>query len=406
MEETTSFGAGEVLGRDFRATSPEAIQLLTQELERVSKTAKDYVVPGEDFRLAQGLGQDQQTRAVIDMGGVVDKLMLDVGPVAHEQLAEKTGVPQPYYNRMRADAPLLLHRNVNHWLGESEKAYLARTLDDRVRAFLSDRYRALDNYDLAFHTFAVARDAGAVVERADLTDEHLYLRMLASDCCAKITGRIEDLKAKGAFFAPGYKKDNGRWGFADDDDAEGDWIIPGATASNSEVGRGGLNVEVVAYRAACVNWLFVSKAMHKVHLGGRLGMGFQLADDTRDAKDKALWLEVRDVVRAAFDKEAFMRVIMEFNQAAATQLEHPVEAVDVVCKSYGFSDEDRQGMLDWLMAPPRKDTESGTVWGLVNAVTALANKKQSVETEIDYQRAGGELLIKAKELVPVRVVPR
>ena len=49
---------------------------------------------------------------------------------------------------MRSDAPALLAHNVNHWFKTQPAERMVRTLDGKARAFLSNRYRRLDNFDL------------------------------------------------------------------------------------------------------------------------------------------------------------------------------------------------------------------------------------------------------------------
>jgi len=67
---------------------------------------------------------------------------------AHSQLSARLNIPKKYYDKMTVEAPELWANNVNHWLSNNPEQRLIRTLDGKVRAFLSDRYRVLDNVDL------------------------------------------------------------------------------------------------------------------------------------------------------------------------------------------------------------------------------------------------------------------
>lgn len=392
---TISFAEGKSLSADLRASTPEQMQGLVQELERTSKTARDYVLPSQHLRFRRVNGD---IHGSFPFGPADTYLDLGVGRVAHEQLSEKLGIPLPYYRRMQGE-PELLVENLNYWLQRADKELLLRTLDDRIRAVLSDRYRTLDNYDLFFHVGEEARRVGAVIQRLDLSDERFYMRLLAPEFGAKIDGRVADLKEKGLYFAPGYRRDDGTW--QGPDNGDGDWVFPGVITSNSEVGRGGLNVETVVFRVTCVNYLIAAKTLHRVHLGERREGGFQIASDTRQAKDRAVWLEVRDLVRATFDPEQFKAMVLQLNEAQATVLEQPATAVDVVVEHYGFSDEDKQAVLNELLAPSSGVQTGPTVWGLLNAVTMLAHKK-GVEAGVGLERIGGEMLERVPELVRVR----
>jgi len=428
---TQSFSEGKQLSTDLRASEPEQMAALVQELERISKTAKDYVVAAPQVELTGDLQRAHDWDAdgtvcrrcgtSVDGGELPDancetdspmgphlqlpvamsaKAQFRVNRVAHEQIAEKMQIPQVYYRRMQSEAPELLATNVNHWLGQSKSNLLLRTLDSDVRAVLSDRFRALDNYDLFFHVGQVARDAGAVVQRLDLSDERFYMRLLQPGFAAKITGRGEDLATKGKMFSTGYRNDNGTWQGPDDDDPGGDWVFGGVVTSNSDVGRGGLNVESAVFRATCRNLIVVAKTLHRVYIGERLEGGFQVQNDTRQAKDRAVWLEVRDLVKATFDPEQFRVMVNRLNEAQATVLEEPAQAVDVVVEHYGLPEEDKQAILNELLS----GTTGPTVWGLLNAVTIQAHGRQSVEAGIEVERIGGDMLTKVPELVKVRRV--
>jgi len=77
--------------------------------------------------------------------------------LARRQLADKLKIPLAYFERMRTEQPPLLDRNVNTWLQTDGDRRMIRTLDGQVWAVLSDRYRRLDNYDLAENVLAILR---------------------------------------------------------------------------------------------------------------------------------------------------------------------------------------------------------------------------------------------------------
>lgn len=74
-----------------------------------------------------------------------------MGENAHRQIGAYTGIPASYYDKLMT-SPQLLAENVNHWLKDkavqaqlNPERRMIRTLDGNVRAFLSDRYRRIDN---------------------------------------------------------------------------------------------------------------------------------------------------------------------------------------------------------------------------------------------------------------------
>ncbi|MCL4745641.1 MAG: DUF932 domain-containing protein, partial [Burkholderiaceae bacterium] len=99
-----------------------------------------------------------------------------VTDLARRQLAEKLRIPFTYFERMRTERPALLDRNVNTWLQGDQEPRMIRTLDGQVRAVLSDRYRRLDNYDLAENVLPILqRLEGARFESVELTETKMYL---------------------------------------------------------------------------------------------------------------------------------------------------------------------------------------------------------------------------------------
>ena len=84
---------------------------------------------------------------------------LDIQQTAHRQLGAYLGIPQKYYEKMLTENMGLLADNVNSWLSRSAETRLIRTMDGRARAFLSDRYRRIDNLDIANITLPVIEDS-------------------------------------------------------------------------------------------------------------------------------------------------------------------------------------------------------------------------------------------------------
>ena len=97
-------------------------------------------------------------------------------------------IPAPYYDRMRNDFPDLLTSNVNGWLAkEPENRRMLRTLDGTTRAFLSDRYRRIDNYEVAQTVLPIIGSMdGASVESCELTESKMYIKVVNQRITAEI----------------------------------------------------------------------------------------------------------------------------------------------------------------------------------------------------------------------------
>lgn len=118
-----------------------SLQELAIELDRQAKVKKDYVATA---------GAMQMTAVNENFDLVIGNTPFQLNENAHRQLGLQLKIPAPYYERMRAENPGLLMANVNGWFQQSpDTRRMVRTLDGTARAILSDRYRRIDNYEVA-----------------------------------------------------------------------------------------------------------------------------------------------------------------------------------------------------------------------------------------------------------------
>jgi len=346
----------------------QSIVEIATELERQREAAKDYVAPLGAVKL--------RTTSVVTtptgMDLVVDGINGSSGlrPLAHRQMGDHLGIPRRYYERMRTEQPALLAENVNTWFHESRTdRRMFRTLDGDVRAFLSDRYRPLDNYGLAEAILPTLQDRGAKVVSAAITETRLYIQ-----------ATVEDIEG----VVPGSKVRN-------------DVVRSGITISNSEVGLGALKVEPMLYRLICANGMISGVAFRKYHVGRRLEMESEvyalLSSATRAADDRALWLKVRDVVRGAFDRDIFEAEVVKMGNAAGQEIESEdlSRVVEVTTKQLGIETHSN-GILKHLAAGGDLSR-----WGLANAITNTANDVGNYDVAVDLERAGGKVIELGKQ---------
>jgi len=154
----------------------------------------------------------------------------------HIQLGQYCDIPKKYYDKVNASSPALLANNVKHWLDHSSDRRMVRSLDGNIRAFLSDKYRRLDNYDLVQHILPILYDAGVTIESCEVTDNKLYIKAITH----KVQGEVN----------------------------VGEVVCAGICVSNSETGNGAISVKPLVYKYACKNGLIVDAlAMRKYHAG-------------------------------------------------------------------------------------------------------------------------------------------
>lgn len=364
-------------------TSAEAAALV-QELKRRHESAEDFIVPTSAIRFAQP-GEDAEVEAYFDAPerGQEHRPLTNTG---HSQTAAKLNIPWAYYQRMREQAPGLLTTSLNTWLrkGEGDKRWMFRILDGRIRANLSDGYRALDNHDLFYATFAKARVHGAEVQRFTLTDDRFEMRLIA----------------------PNWRQ---RSGIAGDEGGQhvirrvASEFIPGVYVANSETGKGRLTIRPFILDTVCANGLIGEQGFDRVHLGERQDVGF-ISAETKAAKDKTVWMEIADVVAAVFNEERFKAIIDRLNETAGEHLAEPVAAVDAVVAKFEMSDDDKDAILNELISPSHDRDPGRTVFGLVSAITERAKVYETVDPEraTSYQTLAMGLAQRPRELVAIR----
>ena len=325
---------------------------MAQEIERQSTAKADYLVNPQALEM-EALGGPPMLR-VLDSGGVDQMEPLVIQETAHRQMGAHLGIPWKYYDKMLQEDPDLLAYNVNRWLQTREPTQrLLRTIDGRARAFLSNRYRRIDNFEIAMTVLPIIGEMqGARFESCQITENYMYIKVVNP----KLTGEVR----------------------------VGDIVQFGVVISNSETGLGAVNVQPLVYRLACLNGMVVNDAKaatRRNHVGRASSTGENFAiysQETLDADSKAIMLKVRDSVRAAVDEAQFAKVLSTMKDSTEAKLNTAdiPSVVKLASSSFGLTETEGQGVFQHLI-----QDKDYTLYGLANAVTRFS---QDVE---DYDRA-------------------
>lgn len=328
---------------------------LAQKIEHNQTSKKDYVADTRSLTM-EVVGEEKKMPA-LHMDGIG---YTGIDRHAHRQIASRIKIPAPYYERMVTEAPQLLATNVNHWFQEKPERRMVRTLDGSTRAFLSDRYRPLDNFDLAHAALPILADQPDMnIVSCDVNAHRMHVKALFP--------RIErEVKT-------------------------GDVVQAGLVISNNEVGAGGLHVAPLVYRLVCLNGMIAESAMKKTHVGraadGEGALEF-FRDETLAADDKAFWMKVQDTIRSAIDASAFARQVNKLAEAAGIRIEaDPVEVVERTATRFSLSDGERGDVLRHLI-----DGGDLSQWGLLNAVTRTSQDVDDYDRATELERVGGRIL--------------
>lgn len=293
---------------------------------------------------------------------------------ARRQLADKLGIPFQYFQRLETDHPALLATNVNTLFQREPARYMVRTLDEQARGFLSDRYRPLDNYDLADAVLPQLRASGAEVESCAITETKMYIK-------ARCPWLARELPVP-----PGLKMGEGHTFFVRK--------IEGALSiSNSEVGAGMISIAPAIFERQCTNLaVFRDEGFGRVHVGKKINgddpvMAY-LTDETKRLDDAVVWAKVRDVVKAALDGRAMQAIVERMEAARGEPITgDPIKVVEVAGRRLGLSEQERGGLLRHLVGSGEM-TRYGMQW----AVTRLAGDAEDYDRASELERAGGQVI--------------
>lgn len=333
-----------------------SIQELATEVQRQNDVKADYISPAKKLRVVPEGGGGKAQGVALELA---DQGTFQMGRTFHTQLATKLKIPQQYYDRCLESEAVLLADNVNHWLQRENTRRMVRTLDGKARAYLSDGYRPLDNFDLCEAVLPPIFEMELKVVSCRVTERRLYIQVVSES----IGGEVK----------------------------VGDFVQAGLTISNSEIGSGAFNLEEFLYRLECLNGQVGQSILRKYHTGSRAGGMFDAVqafyrDSTKRLDDAAFFAKVTDTVRHALSEERFGQTLLRLQGAAEIQLE-PVQAVELVAKRFEFSDKEKSSVLNFLAIGGDM-----SVWGMANAVTRLAHKADDYDRNIEYQKLGDQVI--------------
>ena len=343
------------------------LQELAIELDRQNKEKQDFLL---DTRSLVMDADESGTMLTMmnDQTGV--STILGINDIAHAQIGAALGIPKPYYEKMRAENPALLTENVNAWLNNEPKTRMLRTLTDEntgvryARAFLSDRYRRIDNFDLAENILPILHDIpGLQYVSNEITDSRMYIKIVNE----KLTKEVKP----------------------------GDYVQSGLIITNSEVGMGTVTIQPLLYRLVCTNGMVVNdiksgtKRRH-IGKGNMADENFVLyANDTLLADDHALMLKIRDTIKATLDEVHFSNLIDNMRQAADVKITttHIPEMVQLAAPEFGFTKKEGEGILDHLIRGGDL-----SMYGFANAVTRYAQDVKSYDRSTELEEIGYDIL--------------
>lgn len=303
----------------------------------------------------------------VDADGTIVTDFLRVAPndVMDDGLSSRLGIPRAYYRRMRTDAPVLLVESLNTWLDElGDQPQLLRTFRSDEgntaigRAFLSDRFECIDNFDVVLGVLDGVRSAapGAEVSGCDMTDKKMRLRITAPEIAVNVADLVRDY---GVY---------GRKG------SDFPMMWAGIAVENSEVGAGAFTLTPRAVLQVCTNGMTRSvDAVRRVHLGSRMEEGVvNWSTETRRAQVELIRNQARDAVATFLNPDYLQTFADAMRNAAGLQVAQPARAVQYVAQALGYGEEDADSILAHFYR-----SGDNSALGLAQAITLNAQSLDS-----------------------------
>ncbi len=326
---------------------------LAAEVRRQDQSKKDYIVSSDSIYLqatTSGI-----TMRVSQSGTPQREFFLN--NTAHNQLASYLDIPRAYYDKMLCEQPDLLTENVNRWLQcNPPKQRMLRTLDGTARAFLSDRYRRIDNAPLMRRIEPVlGKFKDLTVKSCQITDTNLYVKLVNP----KLEG---DVKV-------------------------GDTVQMGVIITNSEVGCGSVCVYPMLYRLVCSNGMVAQRQLIGItqrHIGRKSPLETQIAAYDDEVLDK-----VGESIRIAFDRSQFNALMAQMQESRKLKIKVNLaeQVVEAASKHFGISKFEAEGVSERLM-----ESEDFTLYGLANAVTRHAQDVKSYDRSTELETTGYKIM--------------
>ena len=360
-----------------------SIAEVLRELQRQNTMKRDFITParalhleddGRTFVMNGVSGAESAGGSVGSTAGAGNTMVLDTTPLFHRQVASSLGIPAKYYDLMQDQKPELLADNVNSWLSDRDQNYMVRSMSSEAelvdtgvntsllaRAFLSDRYRRIDNMDVAAAVLPLfaGSDQFEIVS-SEVTSVRMYIKILNHRLEAEVK--------------------------------PGDYVQAGVVISNSEVGLGAVSVQPLLYRLICTNGMVINDFGQRKHHIGRAAKvmddSFELySDATIEAEDKAFLLKLQDVTRAAIEETRFNQIVDTLRESTDARITGPVQdVVELTGKSLGITQDEQDGVLKYLI-------EGGdlSLYGLSNAFTRFSQDVESYDRATALEGMGWQV---------------
>lgn len=364
------------------AELPDLVAMLKQQAD----VKYDVVVPASKLRSYQGdiMVSDGAVRWTED-GAESTEAVLAPTEIFDEGLSDKLGIPRAYLRRMRSEHITLLDQNINGWLSQDQRSFLVRGFrtDDPdqagiARAFLSDRFRPVDNFDVLLAALDGIRAAGVNVSivGADLSDRRMSVKVTAPEIEALAPELLKGYRSPFGDLTPAMRAH----GWIDPDDRP--VVFAGFVIGNSETGGGAFTITPRIVVKVCTNGLMIPvDALKEIHLGGRLDAGLiRWSDETQQKSIELVKAKTADAVRTFLDVEYVRAAVARLEEKAGKPVAEPVLTIQRLAKVQNWSEKEAETILTHFLGGGQF-TAGGVMQAVTSAAQTVASPDRAWELE-------------------------
>jgi len=361
------------------------------ELKEHKLTKRDFVADTRRVAIAVkpdapanlGLAMpDVQTVSEVEADAAPVPEVMDLSRHAVGQICQRLKIPFRHAERLFTNHPDLLAHQVNALFSREPEKRMVRTLRGSVRAFLSDKFRIIDNFDVATNILPVVESIlginwRAAVRSCDVTESKMYIKIVRPDMVATIPP------------PEGVKMGDGKHNFFVDK------VQAGIKISNSEIGLGRVMISPAIFTERCTNYAsFESDKFAAVHLGRKRGEGADItelySDETKALDDAAIFAKIKDVTKAALDGTLFDKHVKMLTEARGDEIPqgvNPVKVVEIIKDREALNEAEADAIIHNLMAGGDLSR-----YGVHAAITRAAEDVESYDRATDLEVMGGQII--------------
>jgi hypothetical protein len=364
-----------------------SFQTLYNQLKAQQDRKVDLIVPARDLCSNQGAVKIRNAGEPVltDSGVTPTHLALTASNVFDEGMSAKLGLPRAYLRTMRENGWYdLVDANVNRLLhgfttpdGQvvrepDQRRFLVRTFKGEngeagyARAFLSDSYKTIDNWNILQSVVQGMQAAGLdahVVHSADLTDRRMYMKVVVPEISVLAPELLKDYRSPFS----------GRRG------ADNPVVFAGFVIGNSETGNGSFFIRPELQIQVCDNGMTIKQdVISRRHLGSKIeddGI-VKYSEETMRKNLELIQLQTRDAIRTFLDTEYMTRVITRVTEQASAPVDKPQDVVTRLVKREAFSKEDADGLMESFVRGG--DMTRG---GVLQAITAYSQTVRKTDPD-------------------------